>query len=101
MEGDLAEATKTEEASIKSFDELVHAKKKEIEALTASTEEQITRNGEGGVALTNMKEDLDDTSKALGEDKSFLANMDTNCASKKKEWEERQALRGEEVLAIQ
>merc|ERR1719217_83635 len=101
MEGDLAEATKTEEASIKSFDELVHAKKKEIEALTASIEEQITRNGEGGVALTNMKEDLDDTSAALAEDKAFLADLDKNCASKKEEWAERQKLRSEEILAIQ
>jgi len=100
MEGDLTEATAAEEESKKSFDSLVASKNKEIEALTASIEEKITRNGEGGVALAEMKEDLDDTSKALVENKKLAGDLDKNCATKKAEWEERSKMRGEELLAI-
>merc|ERR1719487_2069100 len=101
MEADLAEAEAAEAESIKSFDSLMASKNKEIEALTQSIEDQITRNGEAGVALTNMKEDLDDTSKAMVEDKKFLADLDTNCATKKDEQAERQKMRSEEITAIQ
>jgi hypothetical protein len=100
MEGDLAAATKTEEQSISDFDGLVAAKSKEIAALTKSLEESITRTGEAGVELENMKEDLEDTSASLAEDKKFLADMDKNCAQKKAEQEERAKMRGEELVAI-
>jgi len=47
-----------------------------------------------------MKEDLDDTQKALVEDTKFLADLDKNCATKKEEWAGIQKMRGEEALAI-
>jgi DNA repair exonuclease SbcCD ATPase subunit len=100
MEGDLADATKKEEESVAAFNGLVAAKTKEIDALTKSIEDSIARNGEAGVELTNLKEDLDDTSAALAENKKFLADMDKNCAQKKKEQEERAKMRADELVAL-
>jgi len=100
MEGDLADATKAEEESKTSFDQLVASKNKEIEALTQSIEEKITRNGESAVELTNMKEDLADTSSALEKDKAFLGDLDKNCATKKEEFEGIKKMRAEEQVAI-
>jgi len=100
MEADLAEATSAENSAKASFDELVASKNKEIEALTQSIEEKTTRGGEGGVALAEMKEDLEDTSEGLKENKALLGDLDKNCATKKAEWEERSKMRGEELLAI-
>merc|ERR1712078_186578 len=58
------------------------------------------RLGELMVEIVNVKEDLDDTGKALIEDKKFLADMDDICAKKKKEWELRCKMRSEELLAL-
>merc|ERR1719486_1031976 len=47
-----------------------------------------------------MKEDLDDTGRALLEDKKFLADLDKNCAQKTKEHDENMKLRSQELLAL-
>merc|ERR1719506_2311466 len=47
-----------------------------------------------------MKQDLDDTQKALLEDKKFLANMDKDCATRTKEHEANMKVRGEELVAL-
>merc|ERR1719359_1972586 len=100
MEASLKEAEEAEATAIKNYEELMSAKMKEVEALTAAIEDKVKRMGDAAVELVNMAEDLDDTKKALAEDTKFLADMDTMCATKKKEWAERQKLRQEELLAI-
>merc|ERR1719460_2367921 len=100
MEADLKETEKTEATAIKNYEDLMSAKTKEVETLTASIEDKIKRLGEAAVELVDMAEDIDDTKKALAEDSKFLADMDNMCASKKKEWAERQKLRQEELVAI-
>jgi len=100
MNKDLAEATASENAAIKAYDELMAAKEKEVSALTKSIEEKMVRLGNVQVQIVEMKEDLDDTTKALGEDKKFLADLDKNCALKTKENAENQKLRSEELLAL-
>merc|ERR1719299_179716 len=100
MQQDLADITAKEEAAIKAFEGLAAAKTKEIAALTAEIEDKTARLGENGVKLVNLKEDLEDTEKALGEDKAFLADLDKNCATKEAEWAERQKLRAQELLAL-
>merc|ERR1719231_1112952 len=72
MDAGLADATKTEEAAIKSFDELTAAKTKEIEAATAAIETKSTRLGEVDVQIAEMKNDLGDTVDSLADDKKFL-----------------------------
>merc|ERR1711896_107873 len=47
-----------------------------------------------------MKEDLDDTQKALLDDKKFLADLGKNCALKTKEHEENMKMRSQELVAL-
>jgi len=100
MVKELNDATATESAAISTYEALMAAKTKEVDSLTAAIEEKMTRLGELQVEIVEMKEDLDDTSKALLEDKKFLADLDKNCAVKTKEHEENMKLRGEELLAL-
>jgi len=100
MAADLASATKTEETAIKTYDELMAAKKKEIDALTASIEKKMGLIGELGIEIVEMQEDLTDTEAALMADKDFLANLEKSCATKTKEWEERSKTRAEELVAL-
>merc|ERR1719377_14131 len=100
MVKELNMATATENAAIKTYEELMAAKTKEVDALTAAIEEKMTRLGELQVEIVEMKEDLDDTSKALAEDKKFLADLDKNCAIKTEEHAANMKLRGEELLAL-
>jgi len=100
MTSSLGSATSDENSAIKSYEGLMAAKTKEVDALTASIEEKSVRLGETQVNIVEMKEDLDDTQKALLEDKKFLADLGKNCALKTKEHEENMKMRGEELLAL-
>jgi len=100
MTASLGDATGTEEGSVKSFDQLVAAKNKEIEALTASIEDKTSAIGELGVQIVQMKEDLSDSEESLLEDKKFLADLEKNCATKEKEWAIICKTRSEELLAL-
>merc|ERR1719281_1535373 len=60
----------------------------------------MVRLGNLQVEIVEMKEDLDDTSKALLEDKKFLANLDKDCAMKTKQHAENTKMRSEELLAL-
>jgi chromosome segregation ATPase len=101
MEKDLADITATEKTAIADFDSLMAAKTKEVHACTKAIETKSARVGELGVSIAMMKNDLDDTSAALLEDKKFLADMDSTCASKEKEWDSIKKARAEETVAIQ
>merc|ERR1719316_542372 len=101
MEKDLAEAIAQEESAKSDFESLVAAKEKEIEAAPKAIEEKIQRGSQVAVELVNLKEDLEDTVESLAEDKKFLADLEKNCEIKKKEMEQRQATRKEELIAIQ
>jgi len=100
MNKELAEASSAEATSIKAYEELMAAKEKEVNALTKAIEEKMVRLGDLEVQIVEMKEDLDDTNKALLEDKKFLADLGKNCALKTKEHEENMKLRSEELLAL-
>merc|ERR1719424_981486 len=100
MNADLAAATAAEGTSIKAFTELMAAKEKEVGALTKAIEEKMVRLGALQVEIVEMKEDLDDTAKALAEDKKFLADLSKNCATKGDEHAANMKLRSEELLAL-
>jgi septal ring factor EnvC (AmiA/AmiB activator) len=97
---ELEVATAAEEASIKAYEELMAAKQKEVDALTAAIEEKMVRLGKVQVEIVEMKEDLDDTGKGLIEDKKFLADLDKNCKIKAAEHEENVKMRSQELLAL-
>merc|ERR1719408_593936 len=100
MNKDLMDAIAAEATAIKVYDELMAAKEKEVNALTKAIEEKTVRLGNLQVEIVEMKEDLDDTGKAMLEDKKFLADLEKNCATKEKEHAENMKLRGEELLAL-
>jgi septal ring factor EnvC (AmiA/AmiB activator) len=100
MSATLADITKTEEASLASFDQLVKAKTEEIDALTAAIEDKTQRIGDLGVQIVGMKDDLSDVEESLVEDKKFLAELQKSCATKEKEWAEICKTRSEELLAL-
>jgi len=100
MEKNLAEIIAAEEEAIKTFEALMAAKKKEIDANTAALESKLERVGQTGLDIVQMKEDLDDTKKALAEDKQFLAELQKGCATKQAEWDERCKVRADELLAL-
>merc|ERR550537_1128873 len=100
MTKNLNDATSDENSSISSYDGLMAAKTKEVNALTSSIEDKSVRLGELQVNIVEMKEDLDDTQKALLEDKKFLADLGKNCELKTKEHEENMKMRSEELLAL-
>jgi hypothetical protein len=100
MNKDLKDLIAQEEAAKKAFEELMAAKQKEVDAAIAAIESKIKRIGELGIEIVNLKEDLDDTTAAFMDDQKFLADLKKNCATKEKEWAERQKTRQEELLAI-
>merc|ERR1719474_803173 len=100
MESVLSDGVKEEEVAIKTYDELMEAKGEEVEALTVSIEEKMKLVGELAVDIIEMKEDLSDTEASLVKDKDFLKNLESSCATKTKEWEERSKTRAEELTAL-
>merc|ERR1719410_106655 len=100
MSADLKEAIDAEAAAVKSYDELMAAKKKEVNALTKMIEEKLERSGTLAVEIQEMKNDLGDTAEGLEEDKKFLADLDKNCAEKTKLFEENVKYRTQELAAL-
>jgi len=100
MEKTLSDVIAAEGEAIKNYDALMAAKKKEIDANTAALESKLERVGQTGLDIVEMKEDLDDTQKALAEDKKFLAELLKGCSTKQAEWDERCKVRTDELLAL-
>ena len=61
-----------------------------------SVEDKLTRIGDLGVEIATMKEDLDDTAKAMLEDKKILADLEKSCSTKQAEWDARCKIHTEE-----
>jgi chromosome segregation ATPase len=100
MSKTLADITADEDSAVASFKELMAAKTKEIESLTKAIETKSKRVGELAVELVMMKNDLDDTQTALMEDQKFARDLEKNCATKEKEWDEICAERAQELVAL-
>jgi len=100
MEAGSAEAKAAEETAIAIYEAMMIAKQKEVAALQTAIEEKLQRVGDLAVEIAQMKNDLTDTEEALMEDKAFLADLNTNCAKKKAEWDERVKTRASELLDL-
>mmetsp|Transcript_142437 Transcript_142437/g.455278 ORF Transcript_142437/g.455278 Transcript_142437/m.455278 type:complete len:720 (+) Transcript_142437:59-2218(+) len=94
------ETMATEAAALKSYEELMAAKKKEVAALSKAIEEKLERIGALGVKIAEMKSDLGDSVQSLDEDKKFLAELDSQCASKSGVHEEEKKMRAQEIVAL-
>jgi len=71
MESELNEITTAEEMAIKTFEALIAAKEKELDANGGAIESKMERAAQVGLEIVEMKEDLDDTAKTLLEDKKI------------------------------
>merc|ERR1719150_3102659 len=100
MDKALADARTAEEEAIKSYDALMEAKTKEVDAFTAQIEKEQTRVGELGVEIAGMENDLEDTQQSLEEDQKFIEELAKNCKKKEKEWAGIQKMRQEELVAL-
>jgi hypothetical protein len=100
MDKDLNGAISDEEKAASGFTELSAAKKAEISAAGSAIETKTQRSGELAVSVVTTADDIEDTTKELGDLQSFLANLASQCATKKSEWGERQQVRAEEIAAI-
>jgi hypothetical protein len=100
MDKDLNGAISTEEAAASSHEGLVAAKKSEIAAASQAIEAKTKRTGALAVSIVTTGGDIKDTTSELSDTQAFLANLASECASKKTEWDERSKMRAEEVSAI-
>merc|ERR1719380_389189 len=100
MDKDLNGAISDEEKAAAGFEELATAKKEEISAASSAIETKTQRSGELAVSVVTTADDIEDTTKELNDLQSFLANLASQCATKKKEWDERCKVRAEEVAAL-
>ncbi|CAK0850059.1 unnamed protein product, partial [Prorocentrum cordatum] len=100
MTASLEEAIAAEEKAQGAFNEMVAAKTKEINTVTAQIEEEMLRLGELNVLLAESGNDLDETKETLKEDTSYLAELKKGCSTKEAEWQERCKVRQEELVAI-
>merc|ERR1719245_1656589 len=96
----LADATSAEADAKSSYDEMMAAKTKEVNTLTAQIEEEMLRLGELNVLLGEDGNDLEETKDALAEDTAYLAELKKGCATKQAEWEARSKVRAEELVAL-
>merc|ERR550534_2141073 len=96
----LEEAETAEAEAIKAYDALMEAKQKEVESLNAQIETKLTRKGELGVELAGGLNEIEDTEVSVAEDEKFLAELETGCATKEKEWAAVCKTRQEEIVAL-
>merc|ERR1719265_2369467 len=100
MDKDLNGAISEEEQAQAGFKELAAAKKAEISANSEAIESKTQRSGALAVSITTTANDIEDTTADLNDTQAFLANLASQCATKKKEWDARSTMRAEEIAAI-
>merc|ERR1719487_2061326 len=100
MAKDLADATKVEETAIADYNGLIASKNEEVATLTTAIEDKITRIGEAGLAIEDIKADSKDTAEKVVADKKFLADLQVECANKEKAWDAESKERQAELVAL-
>jgi len=100
MDKDMGGIVKDEESAQTGFESLAAAKTSQIQAASEAIESKTVRSGELAVSITTTADDIEDTTKEMTETQEFAANLVATCATKKKEWAERQAMRAEEIAAV-
>merc|ERR1719253_2199086 len=95
-----SDAAAAEASAVTTYDALMAAKKKEVDAVSAAVESKTVRVGELAVEIVQMKNDLSESEAALVGSKDFLANMAKDCKTKTDEWDDICKTRSEELVAI-
>jgi len=100
FEANLSEEQKDAMRDAKAFEELKSAKEAEIQATTQALQEKKVQRAETDEKLAQAKQDIEDTKASLSSDQQFLLNLQESCALTDQEWEERQKMRQEELMAV-
>lgn len=100
FEEDLKGSRDEEATNLKNFEELKSAKEEQIgsgkELLSKKTQELA----DSDEILAQSKTELKQTEETLAADQEFLANLKEKCSQIDKEFEERQATRAQEIMAV-
>jgi len=95
-----AEQTAEEAKKQGLYDKLAAGKNKQLLALRDDSEKKLILIGEVKQDLAAAKNDIDDLTDSLKEDKTFLSKTELSCANKKKAWQIRSEDRAAEKAAI-
>jgi len=100
MSAAYADATAVENKAIQDYKQLMKIRLKEKATLTAAIQTHLEKEADLKVSITEMKNDSGDTVEALAADQKFLAELETGCATKTKQWEQRSKTRSAELVAL-
>merc|ERR1719159_182095 len=100
MEGNLAQAETDEATAVEGFNSLKASKETEIEVATEAIETKTARSGELAVSVVQTKDALEDAQEEIANAGKYAEQLAAQCATKEKEWAERQKMRAQEVAAI-
>merc|ERR1719160_769342 len=100
MEAELKEAVADEEKAVAGFADLKASKEKEVEMATEAIETKTARAGELAVSVVQTKDAVEDTAAEAADTEKFIAQLESQCATKEKEWAERCKMRAMEVEAV-
>merc|ERR1719326_2407663 len=100
MEASLKEAIADEEKAAAGFADLKASKEKEVEMATEAIESKTARAGELAVSVVQTKDALEDTAAEAADTEKFIAQLESQCATKEKEWAERSKARAMEIEAV-
>ena len=88
MNANLSDVQSTEKTAISDYEGLMVARKKEVDALSSMIEQKLTRIGDLGVEIQEMKNNLGDIADGLADDAKFLEDVEQNCASNQQLFDE-------------
>jgi len=100
MEASLKDAIADEDKAVAGFADLKASKEKEVEMATEAIETKTVRAGELAVSVVQTKDGAEDAAAEAAETEKFIATLESQCATKEKEWAERSKARAMEVEAI-
>merc|ERR1719335_2052185 len=100
MEASLKDAIADEDKAVAGYGDLKASKEKEVEMATEAIETKTVRAGELAVSVVQTKDGAEDAAAEAAETEKFIATLESQCATKEKEWAERSKARAMEVEAI-
>jgi len=99
FEANLARTRSEEKSNLQAYTDLKEAKEAEIDAGQASIDEKKQLLATTDETVAQSKEDREDTQASSSTDETFLQQVKQTCSSTDSEWEERQKMRQEEIVA--
>merc|ERR1719450_1095079 len=98
---ELTDLEKKETNAVHAYDMLMHDLKAEIEHNTQARTEKSEAKGAKLQAAADAKGDLVDTTATRDDDQKYLTDLTATCEQKASDFENRQQLRADEIVAIE